>query len=272
MKILVREIAVLLLICGSFSACGNRLEDPQAVAPNISANENVQNTVESAPNTNAQTLQTPKPPNLQAELLDERNKTTASPLGKFDFKNFEYPLPRGWQDSDGSEAVLENGIRRMTEEPKKIGLSFVTTKFMDVTGDGQEEAFVILKITTGGSAIPQIVYIYEWKDEKPDLLWFFRTGDRADGGLKDLRVENSELVVEIFGQDRYLVGEGETRKLTGDEEQICCPTYFTRSFYKWNGKNFLMQRKRLTYSMTDKNAPPVENMVEVVEKENGAKK
>lgn len=272
MKILLKMIAVYLLICCIFTACGSYSTDSQAVAPNVEANQNVQVIVENTPNADAQTVQTPKPPNLQAELLDDRNKTTVSPLGKFDFKNFEYELPRGWQDSGGNKAVLENGIRRMSEEPRKIGLSYVTTKFMDVTGDGQDEAFVILKITTGGSAIPQIVYVYEWKDEKPELIWFFRTGDRADGGLKDLRVENGELVVEIFGQDRYILGEGETRKLTGDEEQICCPTFFTRSAYKWNGKNFPMQGKRLTYSVSDKNAPPVENMVEIVEKENGAKK
>lgn len=272
MKILAKMMAVFLLICGIFSACGNNSEDAQTVVPNVAANTNVQVAVEPSPNSNSQNSPTPQPPNLQAELLDDRNKTTVSPLGKFDFKNFEYELPRGWQDSDGKEAVLENGIRRMTEEPKKIGLSYVTTKFMDVTGDGQDEAFVILKITTGGSAIPQIVYIYEWKDEKPELLWFFRTGDRSDGGLKDLRVENGELIVEIFGQDRYIVGEGETHKLTGDEEQICCPTFFTRSAYKWNGKNFPIQGKRLTYSIADKNAPPQENMVEILEKQNGGKK
>ncbi|MCD9189516.1 MAG: hypothetical protein LUM44_24105 [Pyrinomonadaceae bacterium] len=265
----MKMMAVSLLICGIFSACGNSTEDSQTVVTNTAANANAQVVAEPAPNSNSEKAPTP---NLQAEILDDRNKTTVSPLGKFDFKNFEYELPRGWQDSDGNKAVLENGIRRMTEEPKKIGLAYVTTKFMDVTGDGQDEAFVILKITTGGSAIPQVVYIYEWKDEQPELLWFFRTGDRADGGLKDLRVENGELIVEIFGQDRYILGEGETRKLTGDDEQICCPTYFTRSVYKWNGKSFPIQGKRLTYSTTDKNAPPRENVIEIFEKENGGKK
>jgi hypothetical protein len=211
-------------------------------------------------------VQTPVPtlaaspaiPDLQKELLDERSKTTSVPIGNFDFRNHSYPLPRGWVDPDGDEAVLSNGERKMTEE--KIGLSFVTVKYFDVTGDGRDEALVILKIVTAGSAIPQIAYIYDWKDEKPELIWYFRTGDRADGGLKDVRPDNEELIVELYGQDRFLIGEVETLKVTGDIEQLCCPTYYTRTRYKWNGKNFLMQGKRLTFSVADKDAAPVENL------------
>lgn len=216
----------------------------------------------------------PKIPNLQAEITDERHKTTASPIGKFDFKNYKYPLPRGWQDSDGKEVELKDGTRpmEMSEEVERIGLSYVTTKFLDLTGDGQDEAVVILKIETGGGAIPQIVYVFGWKDEQPEMLWYFRTGDRADGGLKDIRAENGLAVVELFGQDRYILGELDTAKITGDEEQLCCPTHFTRSRYKWNGSQFRIEGKRLTFQTADPHAPPIENMVEQVEKQNGGKK
>ncbi|HEV8590616.1 MAG TPA: hypothetical protein VGQ55_00830, partial [Pyrinomonadaceae bacterium] len=160
----------------------------------------------------------PAIPNLQAEILDDRNKTSESPIAKFDFKNFTYELPRGWQNPDSSEITLTNGKlapvfvatnEEMSDEEKadlkskrRIGMSYVTTKFLDVTGDGQDEALVILKVETTGSAIPQLVYVFTWKDDKPELIWPFRTGDRADGGLKDLRIENGEFVVELYGQDR----------------------------------------------------------------------
>ncbi len=208
-------------------------------------------------------------PNLQTELLENKSSQTSAPIGKFDFKNFTYPLPRGWQDADGKEAELVGGKREMvkTDEVEKIGLSFVTAKFFDATGDGQDEAFVILKIETGGGAIPQIVYVFEWKNNKPEIIWNFRTGDRADGGLKNIWAENGEIFIELFGQDRFILGEIETSKITGDIEQLCCPTHFTRNRYKFNGKDFILQGKRLTFSMSDKNAPPIENMNEVVEKE-----
>jgi hypothetical protein len=150
---------------------------------------------------------------------------------------------------------------------RRIGMSFVTTKYFDATGDGQDEAVVILKVETTGTAIPQIVYVFTWKDEKPELVWSFRTGDRADGGLKGINSGDGDVVVELFGQDRFLLGEVETSKILHDEEQLCCPTYFTRSRYKWNGKHFLLQGKRLTYSVADLSQAPVENMMEIVERQ-----
>lgn len=269
MKIRVYFTAVFLLSVSVslFSACGGTAE---TAAPETS----VAPTVAISPPATPETPPAPKIPNLQTELLDERDKTTDAVIGKFDFKNFKYPLPRGWQDSDGKEVELVNGVRpmEMTEEVERIGLSYLTTKFFDATGDGEDEAIVILKIETGGGAIPQLVYIFTWKDEQPELIWYFRTGDRSDGGLKDIWLENREVVVELFGQDRYIVGELDTAKLTGDEEQLCCPTHFTKSRYKWNGSQFRLEGKRLTYLTADKNAPPIENMVEQVEKQNGGKK
>ena len=172
---------------------------------------------------------------------------------------YSYPLPRGWQDRDGKELILENGIRRMTEE--KIGMSYVTTKFFDVTGDENDEAFVVLKVGTGSITIPQIVYIFEWKEGKPELIWYFRTGDRAAGGLKRIYADGDELIIELFGQDRYIFNKMETSKIVGDEVRLCCPTHFTRNRYKKVGANFTLQKDdRWTFSLVDKDAKPIRNM------------
>lgn len=232
---------------------------------------------------------TPEIPNLQSEILDDRNKSTDSPIATVDFKNYSYPLPRGWESPDSKEITLTNGRiepvsvsvetnEKMSDEERaeikarrRIGMSFVTTKYVDLTNDGQDEAVVILKIETGGNAIPQVVYVFTWKNDGPELIWPFRTGDRADGGLKDIRGENGEVVVELFGQDRFLLGQVETGKVTGDEEQLCCPTFFTRSRYKWNGTAFLLKGKRLTFSITDPSAPPLENWGDKVNAKNAAR-
>lgn len=215
--------------------------------------------------------------NPQAELTSTKNSTTTSPIGSFDFKNFTYTLPRGWQNPDGStEITLVNGhldpqpgtvSDEMSENEKaevksqrRIGMTYVATKYLDVTGDGQDEAIVILKIETAGSAIPQVVYVFEWKDNKPEIIWPFRTGDRADGGLKDVGVEDGNFVIELYGQDRFILGQTETGRIGGDEEQLCCPSYYTRTMYKWNGKTFQMDKKRLTFSVADPASPPIENL------------
>lgn len=269
-----------MVLVAALSACGTKVENSTEAA----------NSPQPAAEIKAPTsTPTPAPPDLQAELLDDRNKTTQSPLGTFDFKNHTYELPRGWQNPDGTtELTLVDGkvapVEAATSEnmapdakaavkaERRIGMSYVTTKYFDITGDGEDEALVVLKIETAGSAIPQLVYVFTWKDGKPELIWPFRTGDRADGGLKDLRAENGELVVELYGRDRFLLGQTETGKITGDEEQLCCPIFFTRSRYKWNGKNFLMQGKRLTFSVEDPNAPPIENLGDIMNDPVKAKK
>lgn len=214
--------------------------------------------------------QSPKIPLLQKEILNKKDSQTTSPLGTFDFKNFTYPFPHGWQDRDSKELTLENGVRKMTEE--KIGISYVTTKYFDVTGDGEDEAFVILKVNTGSITIPQIVYVFNWKAGKPNLIWHFRTGDRAAGGLKRIYGEDGEIVVELFGRDRYIFTKMETSKIVGDDVNLCCPTDFTRSHYKWQCSRFVLEGDRLTFSLEDKGAKPIKNMNEKkLKEERGSK-
>lgn len=284
MKIKKKEIAgffAIAVLLFSISCSTGEIERPAAVAETRPAEQpQAFNPPAADPS--------PEMPDLQAEILDDRGKTTASPLGQFDFRNFTYPLPRGWQHQDGDELVLTDGKleprfkdiqEEMTPDEKaaaraerRIGMSYVTTKYLDANADGADDAVVVLKVETGGAAIPQLVYIYEWKDGQPSLLWNFRTGDRADGGLKDIRAENGQVVVELYGQDRFLLGQYETGKITGDEEQLCCPLFFTRTFYKWNGKVFLMQGNRLTFEFANLDAPPMENLGEVVNDPKNLKK
>jgi len=275
--IFARDIAALLTIAVVFiaSSCRTAVEaEPQnttiaqqSPAPSSGPVANYQQPTSSFPN-------------LQSEITDDRFKTANSEIGTFDFRNFTYPLPRGWQHPEAKDISLENGRVKpvavnvsedMSDEmhaearaARRIGMSYVTTRFMDLTGDGKDEAVVILKVETTGNAIPQLVYVYEWKEGKPELIWNFRTGDRADGGLKDIRPENGLVTVELYGQDRFVLGEVETSKITGDEEQLCCPTFFTRTNYKWNGKSFPIQGKRLTYEVANPAAKPLENWGDIM--------
>src|SRR4051794_1122149 len=209
-------ITLISFAAAMFSACGPGSETKQNAAPTAEVPP-------APPVPTATPPPTPAVPNLQSEFLNSPDKTTSAPIGQFDFKNYTYELPRGWQNPDGTtDITLTNGkiapvegkvSESMSDEEKaeakshrRIGLSYVTTKFLDVTGDGEDEALVILKIETAGSAVPQLVYVFTWRGGKPEVIWPFRTGDRADGGLNDLRAENGELVIELYGQDRFIMG------------------------------------------------------------------
>ena len=252
MKKLPKILATLLLFAIA-SACGGRANESESSLP-----------------LPVEKVGTPEPvktqiPITQIEILDDEGSTTDSPLGQFDFKNYKYPFPHGWQDPDSKEITLRNGVRRMTVE--KIGMRYLTSKFGDVTGDGEDEAFVILQVATGGSAIPLIVYIFQWDGQRPQLIWYFRTGDRADGGLKRIYPEDGALILELFGKDRYIFSQMETSKIVGDDQQLCCPTHFTRSRYERQGKGFVLKGDRLTFSLKDTDAPPMKNLNETKLKE-----
>lgn len=92
---------------------------------------------------------------------------------------------------------------------------------------------VVLPIESRGSAIPYYVYIFRMENREPKLIWAFETGDRADGGLRQVYADNGQLVIELFGRDRVIGG-----KLYIGDEALCCPSSFTRTRYKWTGKDF----------------------------------
>jgi hypothetical protein len=243
-------ILVIFLGFANFS-CGSRVANS-----NESFNENVTPSNVTAPISEPDFSQ-PTP-----EIVQDVAETTDSPLGKIDFKNFTFPMPRGWQSTEDKDVTLVNGTRPIGKT--KIGVGYVKTRFFDLTGDGKDDAIVILRIGTGGLSQSQIVYIYTLVSNQPKLIWYFRTGDRADAGLKNLSADNGLFSIELFGQDRYIFGEVETLKIPGDDVDICCPTHFTQTKYKWTGRNFQMQGKRLTYLIDDVNAPPVENKGDLV--------
>lgn len=166
-----------------------------------------------------------------------------SPIRKIDFRNFTYP----------SHVVREAGgfkVRNGELLPKRkdsfgrpldtwLVLSDVT--YGDVTGDGEEEAIVVLCWVTGGSAMPDFVYIYGLRKEKPRLLWVFETGDRADGGYKDVFAEDGKLIIELLGKDK-IIGT-DLYKDDGTTNGLCCPTHFTRTKYEWANNRFRKQGK-----------------------------
>lgn len=162
----------------------------------------------------------------------------SSPIREIDFANFTYPSQfagetHGFRVRNGE---LLPKRKDTVGRPLDWWLTLEGVTYGDVTGDGLEEAIVKLHWVTGGSALPDFVYIYGLRQRKPKLLWVFETGDRADGGCKNVFAENGELVVELYGKDK-IIGRNlyeDDGTSTGD----CCPNYFTRTRYSWSRNRF----------------------------------
>ena len=172
---------------------------------------------------------------------------TKKSIRSADFRNFSFPEPEGLQlpHSRKRSFKLKDGSLPETRDKRgfvdEMGINLSEVRYGDVTGDEKEEAIVVLSILTGGSSMPNFVYVYTWDRRRPKLLWSFVTGDRADGGLRRVKAENGYLLVELYGARRilgkYLYEEDKTNR------GACCPTLFTRARYKWAGNSFRLASK-----------------------------
>jgi hypothetical protein len=126
-----------------------------------------------------------------------------SGIRQVDFKNFTYPLsgpllghsamswlgdPRNGY-SKRSPIRLLHGVDEMRGEDGS-GFTFDSVQYADVTGDGKEDAIVVLTYHTGGTQTTNYVYIYSLETGKPKLLDFCFTGDRAYSGLYGVHADN----------------------------------------------------------------------------------
>ncbi len=168
-------------------------------------------------------------------------------IRQVDFKNFTYPLSGTllghdrlqWLDMPTEVHSNRKTIHLVKGDALTKSSSFVmdgheytqwegftlqSVEFADVTGDGQEEAIVVLHYRTGGTQQTDYVYIYSFAAGKPKLLAYFHSGDRAASGLYKVYGENGKLVVELF----------DPKKRSGD----CCSSGFVRTRYKWRKGRF----------------------------------
>jgi hypothetical protein len=112
--------------------------------------------------------------------------TPDTPIRRIDFSNFTYPSEPIYSRSEKpftlKDGEYEGRLRDGTAEP--YGVSLVDSVYGDVTGDGTEEAMLVLFENVRGSAIPYYVYVYAIERDKPKFLWSFETGDRAQGAFR----------------------------------------------------------------------------------------
>lgn len=164
--------------------------------------------------------------------------TPNSPIRTVDFENFTFPAKPIYTEGE-KYFTLKHGryAGRFLDgaiEPHPVLL--VESVYGDVTGDGNEEAIIVFTESIRGTAIPYYVYIYTMDRDKPKPIRSFETGDRAQGGLRQVLAENGELVVELYGKNKFIGGD----LFAGDDSirGACCPSVFTRSRYEWRGRRY----------------------------------
>jgi hypothetical protein len=166
-------------------------------------------------------------------------------IRQVDFKNFTYPLSGRllghdrlqWLPTEVHSARkpihLVNGedltksssfVMDGHEYTQWEGFTLQSVNFADLTGDGQEQAIVVLHYRTGGTQQTDYVYIYSFTAGKPKLLAYFHAGDRAYSGLCRVFGDLGKLVVELLDPE----------KRSGD----CCSSGIVRTRYRWQHGQF----------------------------------
>lgn len=166
------------------------------------------------------------------------SSTPDSPIRSIDFGNVAYPRFPDYSDPNGRKKEYVD-LRPGEGEPNFLN-------YGDITSDGVEDAMVALGVENRGSAIPDYVYIFSIENGKPKLIWDFETGDRADGGLRNIYADNGQLVIELFGKNRVIGSQ-----LYRGDEALCCPSSYTRTRYQWTGKRFELLSSETVDNLTN---------------------
>lgn len=187
------------------------------------------------------TSQSPPTSNLGSPLAQASANPSlnspSSPIRKVDFKNFSYPwYPTGYTPPHGKrEITLREGEMKVdaVRNTDRLWASLANISYADLAGDGTEEAIVTITTNFDPNGSVAAIFVYTLRGGEPKLLWSHESGDRADGGLRSIRVEGFDLIVEQYDiQFDWAKGSYE------EGTALCCPKRFIRSTYRWDGEHF----------------------------------
>ncbi len=139
-----------------------------------------------------------------------------------DFRNRTYLLDGQMTHLRGGKAVVPDA-----EDPLTMSrtVKLQALAFGDLDSDTEEEAAVVLGYRGGGTGYFTSGYLYGLRNGRLVLLTTFKGGDRAEGGIDEIRIEKGALIVfRDFGQ------------------AACCTEYRIATWYRWSGTRLRVVR------------------------------
>lgn len=130
-----------------------------------------------------------------------------------DFRNFVYSPACVEQ---GLTVTARDGVFESQGQDDRIYFEVRKVSYGDLNGDGVDEAVVETNCNTGGTGQFSDGTVFVFRGNRAVPVASLGIGDRADGGIHALRIENGLLVAERYGQEH---------------SGACCPEYVETS--KW---------------------------------------
>ena len=123
-----------------------------------------------------------------------------------------------------------------------ISFSLNNIEYADLTNDKEDEAIISISVEYGAGS-SGLFYIYTLENKKPKILWYVESGYGAEGELKKVYAENNSLIVELFGNNKFIENTGEFKFPDQKDIPKDLPTTFTKFHFKWNGEKFVVEGK-----------------------------
>lgn len=142
-----------------------------------------------------------------------------------DFRNFSYSPTCVEQ---GMRVTVTNGVFERPDEDDRMYFEVRNVIYGDLNRDGVDEAVVESVCNTGGTGQFSDGTVFMLRGGKAVAVATLGVGDRADGGIHDLRIEDGLLVVERYGQE---------------SSGACCPEYIESERLRMNGTRFVSASK-----------------------------
>lgn len=140
---------------------------------------------------------------------------------RVDFRNFKY---RG--GGENIRVARGRGTYRSAGDlDSAYNIDSVKVVYGDVTGDGREEAAVVLYYDGGGTGWFSRGFLFAARGGRLALLATFEGGDRADGGIREASIKGGVLSVQ----------RNELERLNGVVSGLCCPVYRVTTDYRFEG-------------------------------------
>jgi hypothetical protein len=138
--------------------------------------------------------------------------------------------------SDGVKIDLARGKYLASDSNADfVSASIENLAYGDLTGDKQAEAVLYLHFRTAGTQHRGLLMIYELQGKRLRVLDRFWTGDRANYGLRDVRIAEGRVVVDLFVPE--------------DAQGDCCATRAVQITLEWNGRVFDVSQPTKPFSI-----------------------
>jgi hypothetical protein len=149
----------------------------------------------------------------------------ARDIRRVDFRNFAFK-------ASGESVRLHRGrgtYRENGDETFSYTVERVSVVYGDLTGDGRDEAALTIRYNGGGTGAFSKGFVFTLRRGRPVLLVSFEGGDRADGGINEVRIRGGLLNVQ----------RNEPERINGVPAGLCCPMYWVTTRYRWDGARLL---------------------------------